>query len=47
MTVTFLFTVKFYNRSANLGANLPFRRCILRLRNLLSAVRYWLGRGAQ
>jgi TctA family transporter len=47
MTVTFLFTVKFYNRSALWALTLPFAAAFYGYATFLSAVRYWLGRGAQ
>ncbi len=47
MTVTFLFTVKFYNRSALWALTLPFAAAFYAYATFLSAVRYWLGRGAQ
>jgi hopene-associated glycosyltransferase HpnB len=47
MTVTFLFTVKFYNRSAIWALTLPFAAAFYGYATFLSAVRYWLGRGAQ
>jgi len=47
MTVTFLFTVKFYNRSALWALTLPFAAAFYGYATCLSAVRYWLGRGAQ
>jgi hopene-associated glycosyltransferase HpnB len=47
MTVTFLFTVKFYNRSALWALTLPFAAAFYGYATLRSAVRYWLGRGAQ
>lgn len=47
MTVTFLFTVKFYNRSAIWALTLPFAAAFYSYATFLSAVRYWLGRGAQ
>jgi len=47
MTVTFLFTVKFYNRSALWALTLPFAAAFYGYATLLSAIRYWLGRGAQ
>jgi hopene-associated glycosyltransferase HpnB len=47
MTVTFLFTVKFYNRSALWALTLPFAAAFYSYATFLSAVRYWLGRGAQ
>jgi hopene-associated glycosyltransferase HpnB len=47
MTVTFLFTVKFYNRSAIWALTLPFAAAFYGYATLLSALRYWLGRGAQ
>lgn len=47
MTVTFLFTVKFYNRWAIWALTLPFAAAFYGYATLLSAVRYWLGRGAQ
>jgi hopene-associated glycosyltransferase HpnB len=47
MTVTFLFTVKFYNRSAVWALTLPFAVAFYGYLTFLSAVRYWLGRGAQ
>jgi hopene-associated glycosyltransferase HpnB len=47
MTVTFLFTVKFYNRPAIWALTLPFAAAFYGYLTLLSAVRYWLGRGAQ
>jgi hopene-associated glycosyltransferase HpnB len=47
MTVTFLFTVKFYNRSAIWAFTLPFPAAFYGYATFLSAVRYWLGRGAQ
>lgn len=47
MTVTFLFTVKFYNRSAIWALTLPFAATFYSYATFLSAVRYWLGRGAQ
>jgi len=47
MTVTFLFTVKFYNRSALWALTLPFAAAYYSYATFLSAVRYWLGRGAQ
>jgi hopene-associated glycosyltransferase HpnB len=47
MTVTFLFAVKFYNRSVILAVTLPFAAAFYGYATFLSAVRYWLGRGAQ
>jgi hopene-associated glycosyltransferase HpnB len=47
MTVTFLFTVKFYNRSAIWALTLPFAAAFYGYTTFLSAVRYWLGHGAQ
>jgi hopene-associated glycosyltransferase HpnB len=47
MMVTFLFTVKFYNRSALWALTLPFAAAFYGYATCLSAVRYWLGRGAQ
>ena len=47
MTVTFLFAVKFYNRSVILALTLPFAAAFYGYATFLSAVRYWLGRGAQ
>ena len=47
MTVTFLFTVKFYDRSALWALTLPFAAAFYGYATFLSAVRYWLGRGAQ
>lgn len=47
MTVTFLFTVKFYNRSAIWALTLPFAAAFYGYATFLSAIRYWLGRGAQ
>ena len=47
MTVTFLFTVKFYNRSAIWALTLPFAAAFYGYATFLSAVRYWLGGGAQ
>ena len=47
MTVTFLFTVKFYNRSAIWALTLPFAAAFYACATFLSVVRYWLGRGAQ
>jgi hypothetical protein len=47
MTVTFLFTVKFYNRSALWALTLPFAAAFYGYATFLSAARYWLGRGAQ
>src|SRR6266436_4277147 len=47
MTVTFLFTVKFYNRSALWALTPPFAAAFYGYATFLSAVRYWLGRGAQ
>ncbi len=47
MTVTFLFTVKFYNRSVIWALTLPFAAAFYGYATFLSAVRYWLGRGAQ
>ena len=47
MTVTFLFTVKFYNRWAIWALTLPFAAAFYGYATFLSAVRYWLGRGAQ
>lgn len=47
MTVTFLFTVKFYNRSALWALTLPFAATFYAYATFLSAVRYWLGCGAQ
>jgi len=47
MTVTFLFTVKFYNRSALWALTLPFAAAFYGYATFLSAIRYWLGRGAQ
>ena len=47
MTVTFLFTVKFYNRSALWALTLAFAAAFYGYATFLSAVRYWLGRGAQ
>jgi len=47
MTVTFLFTVKFYNRSALWALTLPFAAAFYGYATFLSAVRYRLGRGAQ
>jgi hopene-associated glycosyltransferase HpnB len=47
MTVTFLFTVKFYNRPAIWALTLPFAAAFYGYLTFLSAVRYWLGRGAQ
>lgn len=47
MTVTFLFTVKFYNRSALWALTLPFAAAFYGYATSLSAVRYWLGRGTQ
>jgi hopene-associated glycosyltransferase HpnB len=47
MTVTFLFSVKFYNRSAIWALTLPFAAAFYGYATFLSAVRYWLGRGAQ
>jgi len=47
MTVTFLFRVKFYNRSALWALTLPFAAAFYGYATFLSAVRYWLGRGAQ
>jgi hypothetical protein len=47
MTVTFLFTVKFYKRSAIWALTLPFAAAFYGYATFLSAIRYWLGRGAQ
>jgi len=47
MTVTFLFTVKFYNRWAIWALTLPFAAAFYGYATFLSAVRYCLGRGAQ
>ena len=47
MTVTFLFTVKFCNRSAIWALTPPFAAAFYGYATFLSAVRYWLGRGAQ
>lgn len=47
MTVTFLFTVKFYNRSAIWALTLPFAAAFYGYATFLSAVRHRLGRGAQ
>jgi hypothetical protein len=47
MTVTFLFTVKFYNRWAIWALTLPFAAAFYGYATSLSAVRYWLGHGAQ
>ncbi len=47
MTVTFLFTVKFYNRSALWALTLPFAAAFYAYATFLSAIRYCLGRGAQ
>jgi hypothetical protein len=47
MTVTFLFTVKFYNRSALWALTLPFAAAFYGYATFLSAARYWLDRGAQ
>jgi len=47
MTVTFLFTVKFYRRSALWALTLPFTAAFYGYATFLSAIRYWLGRGAQ
>ena len=47
MTVTFLFTVKFYNRLALWALSLPFAAGFYGYATFLSAIRFWLGRGAQ
>src|SRR6267378_1427173 len=47
MTVTFLFTVKFYNRSAIWALTLPFAAAFYGYATLLSAIRYVLGGGEQ
>jgi hopene-associated glycosyltransferase HpnB len=47
MTVTFLFTVKFFNRSAFWALTLPLAAAFYGYATFLSAVRYWFGRGAQ
>ena len=47
MTVTFLFTVKFYACPAIWALTLPFAAAVYGYLTFLSAVRYWLGRGAQ
>jgi len=47
MTVTFLFTVKFYNRSALWALTLPLAAGFYSYATFLSAVRYWRGRGAR
>jgi hopene-associated glycosyltransferase HpnB len=47
MTVTFLFTVKFYGLSAIWALTLPFATLFYGYATVLSAVRYWLGRGGQ
>src|SRR6267378_5908922 len=47
MTVTFLFTVKFYNRLALWSLTLPFAAGFYGYATFLSAIRFWLGRGAQ
>jgi len=47
MTVTFLFTAKFYGRPAIWALTLPFAAAFYGYATFLSAVRYWLGRGAQ
>jgi hopene-associated glycosyltransferase HpnB len=47
MTVTFLFTVKFYGLSALWALTLPFAAAFYGYATFLSAVRYWLGHGGQ
>jgi len=47
MAATFLVTVKFYDLSAAWALTLPFAAVFYGYATIVSAVRYWLGRGGQ
>jgi len=47
MTITFLPTIRFYRRSVLWAPLLPVAALFYTYATILSAVRYWLGRGAQ